>query len=96
MDDDTLGLQTILDAGAGGNYLRAQHTLRHCREAVRPDIFVADPLDTWQNAGAPDLYERAAEKHRELLATLQPLDLPDDVKRDMDAVVRRADQHLIH
>ena len=52
-DDDTLGVQAILDAGAGGNYLRARHTLKHCRDAVRPDLFVADPLDTWQNAGAP-------------------------------------------
>ena len=94
-DDDSLGLQTILDAGAGGNYLRARHTLRHCREAVRSDIFVADPLDTWQNAGAPDLYERAVEKYRELRAGLAPLELPDDTVRALDDVVARADAALV-
>jgi trimethylamine:corrinoid methyltransferase-like protein len=94
VDDETLGLETILAAGAGGHYLRQRHTLRHCRDAVRPDLFVADPLDTWQAAGGKDLYARAADKYRELRATLQPLDLADDVRRDMDAVVRRADEHL--
>ncbi len=95
VDDDTLGVQAILDAGAGGHYLRAKHTLKHCREAVRQDIFIADPLDTWQTAGEPDLYDRAVEKYRELRGTLAPLDLPDDVKRDLDAVVRRADEKLV-
>jgi trimethylamine--corrinoid protein Co-methyltransferase len=93
-DDDALGLQTILDAGAGGNYLRARHTLRHCRESVRPDLFVADPLDTWQTAGAPDLYERAVEKYRELRAGLAPLDLPEDTVRALNDVVARADAAL--
>ncbi len=94
VSDETLAVEAILAAGAGGHYLKQRHTLAHCREAVRPDLFVADPLDVWQAAGGKDLYERAVEKYRELRGTLQPLDLPDDVKRDMDAVVRRADQHL--
>ena len=93
-DDDTLGVQAILDAGAGGNYLRARHTLKHCREAARPDIFVADPLDTWQNAGAPDLYERAAARYRELRQGLAPLDLPDEVVRDLEKLVAAADAAL--
>ena len=94
-DDDTLGVQAILDAGAGGNYLRARHTLKHCRGAARPDIFVADPLDTWQNAGAPDLYERAAAKYRELRQGLAPLDLPEDTVRDLEKIVQTADAALV-
>ncbi|MEZ5124865.1 MAG: trimethylamine methyltransferase family protein [Thermoleophilia bacterium] len=94
VDEEALGVDAILTAGAGGHYLKQKHTLKHCREAVRPDIFVADPLDAWQTAGSKDLYERAAEKYRELRATLRPLELPDDVRRDMDAVVARADAHL--
>jgi trimethylamine---corrinoid protein Co-methyltransferase len=94
VDDDTLGVQAILDAGAGGHYLRARHTLKHCREAVRPDIFIADPLDTWQTAGEPDLYERAVQKYHELRENLAPLELPDELTRDLDAVVRRADERL--
>ena len=56
---------------------------------------MAGPLDTWQNAGGKDLYARAADKYQELATTLKPLDLPDDVKRDLDAIVGRADEHLV-
>jgi trimethylamine:corrinoid methyltransferase-like protein len=94
VDDDTLGLDAILQAGPGGHYLKLKHTLRHCREAVRPDLFVSDPLDTWQTNGGKDLYARAVDKYRELRTSLAPLDLPDDVKRDMDNVVKAADEAL--
>ncbi len=94
VDDETLGVEAILAAGAGGHYLKQKHTLKHCRDAVRPDLFVAEPLDAWQGGGSKDLYERAVEKYRELRKDLRPLDLPDDVRRDMDAVVRRADEQL--
>lgn len=80
--------------GAGGHYLKQKHTLRHYRDAVRPDLFVSEPLDVWQEAGGKDLIERAAEKYRALHGTLAPLDLPDDVRRDMDDIVRRADAAL--
>jgi len=94
VDDDTLGLDAILAAGAGGHYIKLPHTLKHCRDAVRPDLFVADPLDTWQTSGSKDLYARAVDKYRDLRSTLAPLDLPDDVKRDMDNVVKAADKAL--
>lgn len=93
-NEETLGVEAILAAGSGGHYLKQKHTLRHCRDAVRPDLFVAAPLDEWQTAGGKGLYERAVEKYRELRRDLQPLDLPDDVRREMDGVVRRADAEL--
>jgi trimethylamine--corrinoid protein Co-methyltransferase len=96
VDDDTLGVDAILQAGPGGHYLKLKHTLKHCREAVRPDLFVSDPLDTWQTNGRKDLYARAVDKYRELRETLMPLALPDDVKRDMDNVVKAADKALAH
>ena len=94
VDDETLGMDAILQAGPGGHYLKLKHTLKHCREAVRPDLFVSDPLDTWQTSGGKDLYARAVDKYRELRETLAPLPLPDDTKRDMDDVVKAADKAL--
>jgi trimethylamine:corrinoid methyltransferase-like protein len=94
VDDDTLGLDAILQAGPGGHYLKLKHTLQHCREAVRPDLFVSDPLDIWQTNGGKDLYARAVDKYRELREGLQPLPLPDDTKRAMDDVVKAADKAL--
>jgi trimethylamine--corrinoid protein Co-methyltransferase len=84
----------VIDAGAGGHYLRRKHTLRHCREMIRPDLFVPDVLDNWVAAGRKDLHTRATELYRELKKDLRPLALPDDVKRDMDNVVKAADKAL--
>jgi trimethylamine:corrinoid methyltransferase-like protein len=95
VDDDTLAVDEILGAGAGGHYLKRRHTVRHCREAVRPDLFVADPLDMWQAEGGKDLYERAVEKYTALRATLAPLELPEDVVGEMNGIVKRADEHLV-
>ncbi|HET6495928.1 MAG TPA: trimethylamine methyltransferase family protein [Thermoleophilia bacterium] len=94
VDDETLAMDDIIEAGPGGHFLRRKHTLRHCREMIRPDLFVPDVLDNWMAAGRKDLYERATEKYQEMRKTLQPIELPDDVKRDMDAVVKAADKHL--
>ncbi len=94
VDDENLGVEEIIDAGAGGHYLRRRHTLRHCREMIRPDLFVPDVLDNWIEAGRKDTQTRATELYRELKKDLQPLDLPDDVKRDMDNVVKAADKAL--
>jgi trimethylamine:corrinoid methyltransferase-like protein len=95
VDDDTLAMQEIIEAGPGGHYLRRKHTLKHCREMLRPDLFVPDVLDNWVNAGRKDLQERAIELYRELRKDLQPVELPDDVKRDMDNVVKAADKALM-
>ncbi|MFA4966259.1 MAG: trimethylamine methyltransferase family protein [Thermoleophilia bacterium] len=94
VDDETLAVDDIIDAGAGGHYLRRRHTLRHCREMIRPDLFVPDVLDNWIVAGRKDLQTRATELYRELRKGLEPLSLPEDVKRDMDNVVKAADKAL--
>ena len=44
--------------------------------------------------GEKDLYERAVDEYRRLKSVIKPVDLPDDVRRDMDAVVARADKAL--
>lgn len=95
VDDETLAMNEILSAGVGGDFLRSKHTLRHCREMLRPDLFVPDVLDNWVDKGSKDLYTRATELYKELRKDLAPLSLPDDVKRDMDNVVKSADEHLV-
>ena len=94
IDDETLAVEEIIDAGPGGHYLRRKHTLRHCREMIRPDLFVPDVLDNWIAGGRKDLQTRATELYREMKKGLEPLPLPEDVKRDMDNVVKAADKAL--
>jgi trimethylamine:corrinoid methyltransferase-like protein len=62
---------------------------------IRPDLFVPDALDNWVEGGRKDLQTRAAELYCRLKKDLEPPPLPDDVKRDMDNVVKAADKALI-
>ena len=95
INEDTLALQEILDNTPHGNFVTTDHTLRYCRDSIRPSLFVADSLDRWQTKGAKGLYERAVERYKELQLQLKPQPLPDDVQREMDKVVKKADDHLV-
>jgi len=74
--------------------VHSKHTLRHCRDYVEPGLFRFQLQQTWEAEGEKDLYERAVDEYRRLKTVAKPVDLPDDVRRDMDAVVARADKAL--
>jgi trimethylamine--corrinoid protein Co-methyltransferase len=95
VDDEYLAVDEIVAAGIGGQFVRSKHTLRHCRDFVEPALFRFKLQQAWEADGAKDLYERAADEYRRLQAQLAPVDLPDDVRRDMDKVVAAADAALV-
>ena len=95
VDDDTLAWKEILDTEPGGHYLERAHTLKHCREALRTQLSVSQPRDTWRAEGSKDLYVRMVEEYRELKKNLKPLDLPEEVKRELNQIVKHADEHLV-
>ena len=95
VDDEYLAVDEILAAGIGGSFTRSKHTLHHCRDYVEPSLFRFQLQQTWEAEGEKDLYARAVDEYRRLRAQIKPVDLPDDVRRDMDAVVVRADAALV-
>ncbi len=95
VDDDTLAWQEILDTVPGGHYLERAHTLRHCRDALRTELFANQARDIWSAEGSKDLHTRALEKYRELKKTLKPLELPKEVQRELDRIVKQADERLV-
>ena len=95
VDDDTLAWQEILDTVPGSHYLERAHTLRHCRDALRTELFASQSRDTWKVEGGRDLHTRALEKYRELKKTLKPLELPKEVQRELDQIVKQAGERLI-
>lgn len=94
IDDDRLALDQILEAGVGGNYLTMEHTRDYCRETARPELFRQIGLDTWKAEGKRNLFDRAVEKYREIQKELKPQDLPDDVVKEMNKIVKQADNNL--
>ena len=95
VDDDTLAWKEILDiVPMTGHYLEQAHTLKHCRDAIRPELFVRAPAQVWRLEGSKDLYVRALDKFKELEKKMKPLELPEDVQREINRVVKQADERL--
>jgi trimethylamine:corrinoid methyltransferase-like protein len=94
VNDETLAVQEIIDIAPDSQFVTSMHTLRHCREIIRPSLFVAKGVGSWEDEGAKDLYERAVEKYRALKQQCQPQQLPDDVLKEMDKIVKHADSKL--
>jgi len=45
--------------------------------------------------GDKDLYECAVERYKEIQKELKPQALPEEVRREMDRIVKRTDDHLV-
>lgn len=94
VSDETLNWEDLLDTPPGGHFLERMHTLRHCREAVRPRTFLRAVREIWQMEGGKDLYARALERLNDLQRDLRPRDLLGEVSRDLGRIVRQADEIL--
>ncbi len=95
VDDDYLAWQDMLDIAPGSTYLERRHTLKHCREALRPELLSTLSRDTWISGGSKDLYTRALDKYRELKKKLKPRQLPEDVQKEMNRIEKYARERLV-
>ena len=94
VDEDTLARQVIIDTPQGGHYLEHPHTLKHCRDATQIDLFATKQPGDWRKEGSKDLDEKAIEEYYELKKNLKPYPLSADVKKELDKIVKMADQIL--
>ena len=69
VDDDTLALDLIKQAGPGGNFVAARHTRHFMRsEHYRPSLSDRNSRDEWLSKGGKETWERASEIVKGLLA----------------------------
>ena len=94
IDDDTLAWNDLMNISGRGHFLETKHTLRHCRDAFGPRVFVRQSRDIWTKEGKKDFLGRATNVYRMLSAKGKPRDLSDDVIKEMDRIVDSADWNL--
>ena len=92
--DETLALDVIRKVGPNGTYLSEKHTRRHMKEIWRPSVWDRKPYDTWLREGKKGALHKATEIADDILANYKPEPLPDDVVRELRAIVARADKEL--
>jgi trimethylamine--corrinoid protein Co-methyltransferase len=94
VDDETLALDVIKKVGHNGTYLAEKHTRRHMKEIWRPTVWDRTPYDNWLREGKKGALEKATEIADDILANYQPEPLPEDVVKELRAIVARADKEL--
>lgn len=90
INDETLALDLIDEAGPDGGFLDSAHTLRHYRERWYPRLIERGNYEQWLARGGQTMAERAAVRVQEILETHQPQRLPGAVARRLRAVVEGA------
>jgi trimethylamine--corrinoid protein Co-methyltransferase len=72
LDNSQLAAEAFLEVGSGGNFLGAQHTLRHFRTANhRADLADNDSFEQWVENGRLDAEERAYARWNAMLDSYQ-------------------------
>ncbi len=87
IDDETLALEVIDEVGPGGNFLAEDHTIEHMRGLWQPRLFDRGTWEDWEAGGRVTSADRARERARTLLASHEPLPLPEGLGAELDRIV---------
>jgi trimethylamine--corrinoid protein Co-methyltransferase len=91
VNEDTLAVDVIREAGHGGSFLAADHTVRYFRkELYFPSLFQRKTIEQWMADGAVTAYETAHHRVEEILAAAVPLSLPPEVDRALEQALNLA------
>ncbi len=94
LSDETLAWNDLLTLRPGGHFLNNDHTLTHCRNAFQSQTFVRQSREAWLKKGQGNLFAKAKDIYREIMAKEHSCLLPEGVQKEMNGLVETADRHL--
>ncbi len=95
VNDETLALEAIREAGYGGNFLKMRHTAQWFRrEMFFPSLFRRQTSDEWIKAGSKGMEQVAHEKVLETLAKAGPVELLPGADRELERALQHATARL--
>lgn len=89
LDAESMALEAIHQAGPGGDFLTAKHTLKHFREMWQPSLLDRRRAEEWTAAGSPRLGARLRERTLALIQDHRPEPLPEAVRAEVDYILSR-------
>lgn len=93
VNDETLAVDVVDNVGPGGHFLSEDHTLEHFKtETWFPNLFNRMRYTGWkEEAGGTSMGDRVKEKVKDILANHEVPALPDEVLKELDAIIGRAE-----
>jgi len=90
VNDGALALSVIRDVGPGGEFVTHPHTHHNFRDVWYPDLLYRGGAKAWDEPGQLIFEQRVNARTCELIESHQPEPLPDDVVKQIKAIIRRA------
>jgi trimethylamine--corrinoid protein Co-methyltransferase len=91
VNDETLALDVIREAGYGGNFLKLKHTARWFRkEMFFPSLFRRQTSEEWIRAGSKSIDQVAHEKVLQILENAHPVELLPGADLELERALQRA------
>jgi trimethylamine--corrinoid protein Co-methyltransferase len=94
INDETLALDVIDQVGPGGHFLAEEHTVSHCRDNWRPQLFDRGNREDWERTGELSLGDRAAAYVREVLKSHEVKSLDEQVVLGLEQTIAQARARL--
>ncbi len=95
IDDITLAKDIIKEVGPKGEYIAEEHTFDNMREHQNyPKLFNREGQEAWAATGSKPIEEEAIERAKSLIANPNHAPLSDSVIKEMDYIIRHAEEEL--
>jgi len=94
VNDETIALEAIKQVGPGGNFLSAEHTLKHMKEQSHSKLIDRKMRESWESSGSKDMVERAHEELLSILKNHKPEPLPAETLSSLRSIVENAEGEL--
>jgi trimethylamine--corrinoid protein Co-methyltransferase len=95
INDETMAVDLIKKLGPRGDYLSAEHTLRHMKEPTFLKLIDHSTFQEWDTLGAKDMTQRAHEEVLSILENYTPEPLPQDVMDTLNSIVKIGEEELV-
>jgi trimethylamine--corrinoid protein Co-methyltransferase len=87
-DENGQAMGAIAEVGPGGHYLGCDHTQNNFKSAFwRSDLFDYRPFETWQEDGAKDTMQLAADRVQTLLSNYEAPAIDAEIKARLEKFV---------
>ncbi|MFH0965991.1 MAG: trimethylamine methyltransferase family protein, partial [Planctomycetota bacterium] len=89
VNDETLAVDVIRQAGIAGHYVSSEHTYKHFRDVMYfPTIADRRNWQEWSADGSKDIIRRAKEKWPKIIAGHKSRGIGIDRRREVDRIVK--------
>ena len=93
--DEAFARDAYEEVGPGGHFLGSGHTLRHYQSAFyEPRLSDSENVESWEEAGAPDMRSRAHTRWTQLLNEYEPPPIDAGMKEALKAFVAKRKEEL--